>query len=118
MTVHFIGAGPGAQFGYVDAERVHADLGDLAAVADPVPGHGCVQDVRAAVKEGLRPAGGKETSVIRAQHAVKHGPANMVRQEPVVGRRRPRGVREVGDPGPRRPVPQHPGSQRQVIILD
>ena len=106
---------PGAQRGDVDAERVHGHPGDPAPVADPPeragvfryfgasrlsgsgPVHLRAQRRLAAVEERGGPPVGVEADVVRAEHAVDQDPADLAWKHPVVVRRRPRGVREVGD---------------------
>ncbi len=120
--------GPGAlaQRRGVHAERMHGHLGDVAPVGDP-PGrararHVGAQDRRAALHERERPPLGVEPGAVRGEHPVEDGPAHLLREHPVVVRRRPRGVAEVRDAGLARrvaqPLPDHPRRQAQVVILD
>ena len=75
------------------------------------------EELGAAGDEGVGPALAQEPGVVRGQHAVQHFPAHLGGQQPVVVRRRPRGVREVRDPDVRALLGQHPRHQRQVVVL-
>ena len=135
VRAHIVGSSAFPQRGRVHAERVDGHLGHAVPVTDPRERSGCpgrvrgigqvhlrAEERRAAVEERQGPAPGEEADVVRAEHSVQHGPADLVGQHLVVGGRRPRGMREVRDPQVRRatagPVAQHPGGEGEVVVLD
>ncbi|MBV9093397.1 MAG: trehalose-phosphatase [Streptosporangiaceae bacterium] len=129
LHVSLQGAGP--QRGSIDAERMHAHAGDPPPVADPgqrarcalacAPGHLRAQQRLAAVEERVCPPVAVEAEVVRAKQAIEQRAAHLGWQYPVIVGGRPGSVPEVGDAGVSglagQPVPQQPGSQRQVIVL-
>ena len=129
VRLYVVGRCAGAQRGGVHPERVHAHLGDVPPVDDSPdrvrragPAHVGAQDRLAAIEERGGPALGVKAQVIRAEHAIKQGPAHLAGQQPVVAGRRPGGVREVRHAnvagGVTQPFPQQSRDQAEVVVLD
>jgi hypothetical protein len=97
--LHIRLGGAAAQLGGVDAQRMHADAGDVARIADllPSPVHLGAEEALAAVQEGIRPALAQESRVVGAQDPGQHLAADAVRQQAVVIGRRPGRMREMRD---------------------
>ena len=88
----------------------------------PAPGRVRVTSAPSTASQQSRNASaqlpGEETRVVGAEHPVEDRDGHVVRQQPEILGRRPRGVLEVGDPRGGVAVAQQPWRERQVVVLD